>query len=249
MLYDNIIIMLSDHRTTELNELLSRLKLVIDSIELLDQSLTHGSYTFENKLPSLENNERLEFLGDAVLKIIASRYLFERFPEYPEGELTKVRSIVVSDATLARLAKELELGKYLNIGFHEEKMGGRKRSSTLACAFEAMLGAFYMDGKLESLSAFLIPLLEPEVTEIDSCASKYNYKAILQEYAQANGSGLPDYRIATEKGPAHDRTFKIEVFVNEELLGYGVGKSKKEAQQNAAKMALSSLGLLGREEK
>lgn len=241
--------MVTDSRTTELNELLSRLNLTIDSIELLDQSLTHGSYTFENKLSSLENNERMEFLGDAVLKIITSKYLYERFPEYSEGELTKVRSILVSDATLARLAKEIELGKYLNIGFHEEKMGGRNRPSTLACAFEAMLGAFYLDGKIDSLSKFLIPLIEPEVTEIDSSTSKYNYKAILQEHTQAGGGGLPDYRVVTEKGPAHDRTFHVEVYVNEEILGHGTGKSKKEAQQNAAKMALSSLGLLGEEEK
>lgn len=240
--------MLSEQRISELNELLSGLELNIDNYENLDQALTHSSYTFENKLSSLLNNERLEFLGDAVLKIIASRYLYERFPEYAEGELTKIRSILVSDATLTKIAKNIDLGCYLRLGYHEEKMGGRSRSSTLACAFEALLGAFYLDGKLDALNKFLVPMLEPEVTEIDQSASKYNYKAILQEYAQANNMELPDYRIRKEDGPAHDRTFGIEVFVQEELLGYGVGKSKKEAQQNAAKVALSALGLLEEEE-
>ncbi|OGI03969.1 MAG: ribonuclease III [Candidatus Melainabacteria bacterium GWF2_37_15] len=231
-------------RQKELNELLSSLNMVIDDYDLLDKSLTHGSYTFENKLSSLENNERMEFLGDAVLKLIASRYLYDRFPEYAEGELTKIRSILISDSTLAKIAQKINLGKYLKLGFHENKMGGRKRSSTLACAFEAMLGAFYLDDKIDQLDIFLQNILEPEVTEIDKSASKYNYKAILQEYAQANSLELPDYKIVEEKGPAHDRTFGIEVLVNDELLGYGTGKSKKEAQQQAAKMALSALSLL-----
>ncbi len=240
--------MLTEQRTNELNELLSGLNLTVSNLEFVDMALTHSSYTFENKLPSLVNNERLEFLGDAVLKLIASRYLYDRFPEYPEGELTKIRSILVSDRVLAKIAKKINLGKYLNTGFHDEKMGGRNRSSTLACAFEAFLGAFYMDERIDSLYGFLITLLEPEVTEIDLSAEKYNFKAILQEYTQANNTGLPDYRIMKEEGPPHDRTFGIEVFVKDELLGYGIGKSKKDAQQDAAKMALRALGLMEKEE-
>ncbi len=235
-------------RQTELNELLNSLGLEIDNYDLLDLALTHGSYTFENKLNSVENNERLEFLGDAVLKIIASRYLYDRFPEYQEGELTKIRSILVSDKTLAKLAEKINLGKYLNLGFHEEKMGGRTRSSTLACAFEAVLGAFYLDGKLEDLHRFLPELLEDEVTEIDQSWTKHNFKAILQEYTQGSNTGLPEYSIINEEGPPHNRTFEIEVFVNGEILGYGKGKSKKEAQQFAAKMALGALGLVEKED-
>lgn len=238
----------TDQRTAQLNTLLSSLQLDIDDYDLLDLALTHSSYTFENKLPALENNERLEFLGDAVLKLIASRYLYDRFPEYAEGELTKIRAILVSDKTIAQIAMKIELGKYLKLGFHEEKMGGRERSSTLACAFEAFLGAFYMDGKIDILYDFLTNLLEPEVTEIDQSATKYNFKAILQEYAQGNNLDLPDYRTTGEEGPPHNRTFSIEVFVNGELLGYGIGKSKKEAQQHAAKMALGALGLVEKEE-
>jgi len=235
--------MLNTQRINELNKLLSKLGLTIDNYECLDQALTHSSYTFENKYSSLLNNERLEFLGDAVLKLIASRYLYDRFPEYTEGDLTKIRAILVSDSILAKVAADLELGKYLNLGFHEKKMGGETRPSNLACAFEAILGAFYIDGKIDQLYNFLINLLNPEVTRIDQSAAKYNFKAILQEYAQGNAMELPDYKIINEEGPAHDRTFKIEVFVNDESLGYGAGKSKKEAQQKAAEMALDALGL------
>lgn len=236
--------MLTDQRIAELNELISKLKLSIDNYEYLDRALTHSSYTFENKLSSLMNNERLEFLGDAVLKLIASSYLYDRFPEYTEGELTKIRSILISDNTLAKLAAQIDLGKYVKLGYHEKKMGGSNRPSNLACAFEAFLGAFYKDGKISLLYDFLIPLLEPEVTEIDQSAAKYNFKAILQEYAQGHAMELPEYRTIREEGPPHNKTFEIEVFVNEESLGLGVGKSKKEAQQKAAEMALTSLGLL-----
>ncbi len=235
--------MLTKQRIDELNRLISELKLSIDNYEYLDKALTHSSYTFENKLSNLLNNERLEFLGDAILKLIASNYLYTRFPEYSEGELTKIRSILISDNTLARLAAKIDLGKYIKLGYHEKKMGGSTRSSNLACAFEAFLGAFYIDGKLSLLYDFLIPLLEPEVTEIDQSAAKYNFKAILQEYTQGHGIKLPDYRIVKEEGPPHDRTFEIEVFVSDESVGYGSGKSKKEAQQKAAHMALTSLGL------
>ncbi len=235
--------MLTKQRKDKLEELISKLGLSVENYEYLDIALTHSSYTFENKLSSLANNERIEFLGDAVLKLIASRYLYDRFPEYSEGDLTKIRSILVSDNILAKIALKLNLGEYLNLGFHENKMGGRTRSSTLACAFEAFLGAFYLDGKIKQLYDFLIPLLDPYVTEIDQSASKHNYKAILQEYAQARFKELPDYKVLEEDGPPHDKTFKIEVFVNKESLGCGVGKSKKEAQQKAAKIAMLSLGL------
>jgi len=239
--------MLSKERIDELDELLANVGLSIDNYDYLDKSLTHSSYTFENKLPTFLNNERLEFLGDAVLKLIASNYLYDRFPDYTEGDLTKIRSILVSDNTLTRIALQINIGDYMKLGYHERKMGGNKRPSNLACAFEAFLGAFYVDGKIEQLYDFLIPLLEPEVTKIDQSAAKYNFKAILQEYAQAHGMELPDYRIVKEEGPPHNKTFEVEVFVNEESLGYGSGKSKKEAQQKAAEMALVSLDMDGGE--
>ncbi|OGH97676.1 MAG: ribonuclease III [Candidatus Melainabacteria bacterium GWA2_34_9] len=241
--------MLNDNRKIELDELLKNLNLSIDDYSLLDVALTHSSYNFENKLEDIEDNERLEFLGDAVLKLLASRYLYNRFPEYPEGDLTKIRAILVSDSTLARIAAKINLDKYLKIGYHEAKLGGRTRSSTLACAFEALLGAFYLNGKVKELFDFLVELLKDEVTEIDQSASKYNYKAMLQEYAQANGMEIPEYVVVNEKGPAHNKVFAIEVWVNGEKLGFGEGNSKKEAHQIAARMAAVALGLLEGHEK
>ena len=241
--------MLTDKRKTELDELLKNINLSIDNYSLLDVALTHSSYNFENKQTEIEDNERLEFLGDAVLKLIASRYLYDRFPEYPEGELTKIRAILISDNTLAHIAAKLNLDKYLKIGYHEAKLGGRTRSSTLACAFESILGAFYLDGKIDNLYGFLVELLKDYVTEIDNSASKYNFKAMLQEYAQANGMEIPEYIVINEKGPAHNKVFAIEVWVNGDKLGFGEGSSKKEAHQIAARMAAVALGLLEGHEK
>ena len=235
--------MLNDKRKSELNELLKNLNLHIDNYALLDIALTHSSFNFENKLEDTEDNERMEFLGDAVLKLIASRYLYDRFPGYSEGELTKIRAILISDKTLALLAAGIKLDKYLKIGFHEAKLGGRTRSSILACAFESLLGAFYLDGKIDSLSGFLIELFQDKVTEIDESASKHNFKAVLQEYAQANGMEVPEYLITEEEGPAHNKLFKVDVLVGGKNLGSGEGKSKKEAHQTAAKMAVIALDL------
>lgn len=237
--------MFSDrNRKIELDEFLKSLQLTCHNYDRLDVSLTHSSYTFENRLSPLESNERLEFLGDAVLKLIASDYLHERFPEYSEGELTKIRSILISDNTLSKLANEVNLGKYLKLGYHEEKAGGRKRSSTLACAFEAFLGAMYLDGKIDDLQILLVGLFEDVVTEIDNSAAKHNFKAILQEYAQANNMGLPVYEVSNEEGPSHNKTFEIKVYLDGEYYGFGVGKSKKEAHQKAAEMAVKSMGIL-----
>jgi ribonuclease-3 len=238
------LIMLGKKRIEEIKELISSIGLSADNYECLDLALTHSSFTFENKFSSFENNERLEFLGDAVLKLIASRYLYDRFSEYSEGELTKIRSILVSDASLAQMGMKINIGKYLKLGFHEERLGGRIRPSNIACAFEAFLGAVYLGGKYDELEKFLRDFVVNEVTEIDKSAYKFNYKAILQEYTQAHIFCLPDYQIIKEEGPAHDITFEVEVSINDEVLGYGTGKSKKEAQQKAAQMALKSLGLM-----
>jgi ribonuclease-3 len=239
--------MISKKRKAEIDELLSILNIECANYERLDTALTHSSFTFENKISSLESNERLEFLGDAVLKLIASDYLHERFPDYSEGELTKIRAILISDNKLAYIANEINLSKFLKIGYHEERLGGRIRPSTLACAFEAMLGALYLEGKMHDLQLTLISLFEDLVTEIDNNASKYNFKAMIQEYTQAENSSLPEYKVIKEEGPPHSKTFEVGVFINDELCGFGTGKSKKEAQQKAAEMAASSLGLVSEE--
>jgi ribonuclease-3 len=212
--------------------------------ELYDKALTHSSFTYENKLSAFDNYERLEYLGDAVLKLVVSEYLFDRFPEYREGELTKIRAVVVSDAKLAELAKTIQLGDYIIFGTSEAKSGGRKKVSNLACAFEALLGAMYLDGKIAELRDMMTEQLETLVTEIDMSKTKDNYKAALQELTQADGGVLPVYRTVKESGPSHNRTFYIEVSISGEVMGIGVGKSKKEAQQLAAKQALETLNEL-----
>lgn len=236
--------MISKKRKAEIDEFLNIINIECDNYERLDTALTHSSFTFENKISSLESNERLEFLGDAVLKLIASDYLHERFPDYSEGELTKIRAILISDNKLAFIANKINLSKYIKIGYHEEKLGGRTRSSSLACAFEAILGALYLEGKMHDLQITLVSLFEDLVTEIDNSASKYNFKAMIQEYTQAENSTLPDYKVLKEEGPPHAKVFEVGVYVNDELCGFGSGKSKKEAQQKAAEMAANSLGLI-----
>lgn len=236
--------MIEKKRKIELDKLLKNLSLKCENYDRLDLALTHSSYTFENKLSSLENNERLEFLGDAVLKLVSSEYLHNRFPSYNEGDLTKIRAILISDNTLAKIAKKINLGKYLKMGYHEDKAGGRERSSTIACSFEALLGALYLDGLKEDLENFLNNLLDEEVTAIDSSASKYNHKALLQEYTQANGQELPEYIVIGEEGPPHNKTFKVLVTVQGKACGFGLGKSKKIAQQNAAEVAVAKLCLI-----
>ena len=236
--------MLSGEREIELKTFLSELEIEFDDLKILNKALTHSSYTHEQKLPSSLNNERLEFLGDAVLKLISSDYLYERFEDYSEGELTKIRSILVSDKILTTLGEKVNIQKYIKLGFHEEKSGGRNRPSTIACAFEAMLGAFYVSGKYAETKKLLIRLIEDDVTIIDNSEAKFNYKAMLQEYAQANALSLPDYVLSKEEGPSHNKLFEIEVYLADKMLGKGDGKSKKQAQQNAAHEALIELKLV-----
>lgn len=215
-----------------------------EQYEVFHRALTHSSFTYENRLNVADNYERLEFLGDAVLKLITSEYLFERFPEYREGDLTKIRAVVVSDAQLAELAKEINLGDIMIFGQSEERSGGRQKTSNLACGFEAFLGALFLDGKMGEIREFLVNLFEDLVTDVDLSKTKDNFKAALQEYTQSEDGKLPQYRTVKEAGPSHNRTFHVEAIIAGEVLGYGIGKSKKEAQQEAAKLALEALGII-----
>jgi ribonuclease III len=208
------------------------------------QALTHSSYTYEYQTPRLLNYERLEFLGDAVLKLVISDYLYERFPHYREGDLTKIRAVIVSDTVLADLAKTLNLGHYMLFGPNELRSGGPKKTSNLACAFEALLGACYLDGKLENVRRLLYDLMEEPVTQVDLSKTKDNYKAVLQEYTQAQGLGLPTYTTVRESGPSHRKKFVVDVSIADEGMGVGEGRTKKEAQQAAARQALLALNQL-----
>lgn len=217
--------------------------------KLFQNALTHGSFTKENEISTLENYERLEFLGDAVLKLCVSNILYKIFPNYSEGELTKIRSIAISDNSLAEVATKIGLKPLLIMGKQEEKMGGRDKKSILACAFEAILGAYYLDGKFSELSKFLEDCLNDLINEVDNHFEKFNAKAVLQEYTQAQNKKLPKYNITKEVGPEHNKVFVIEVKYMEEVLATGEGKTKRDAEQNAAYNACLKLKIINEEDK
>lgn len=236
--------MLSDYRISEIKKFLKTINVKCKNFELIDRALTHSSYIFENNLTTVEDYEKLEFFGDSVLKLCISKYLLDKFPEYKEGDLTKIRGVLVSDNFLSKLATAIDLGKYLNIGLHEEKNGGRNRSSILACAFEAILGALYEEGLMKEICKFIENLYSKHIDEVVEAMCIYNAKAILQEYTQAKNKDRPQYIIKKETGKAHDKSYEIEVRYNGKLLGKGMGKSKKEAEQKAALNAGIKLGLI-----
>lgn len=219
-------------------------KIKIEDSQIFQKALTHSSYTRENEIDNLVNYERLEFLGDAVLKLCVSDILFKKYPKYPEGELSKIRSIVVSDNTLAEVAEKIGLGSLIILGKQEEKTGGRERKSILACAFESILGAYYLDGRFIELFKFLEKTLKPYIKEVDEHFENYNAKAILQEYIQGVNKKTPVYKIIEEKGPEHDKIFVVEVSYMDEVLAVGSGKTKKEAQQEGAYNACKKLGII-----
>ena len=211
---------------------------------LVKIALTHPSYTKENNLNNLENYERLEFLGDSVLKLFTSKLLYEKYPESPEGELSKIRSILVSDAILAKIAVLIGVDKDMILGHAEEKQGGRKRESNIACTLEALLGAYYLSGKYNEIESFLGEYLMQYAEDIDKHFEKYNAKDILQQYTQGVNKTLPIYRTVEIKGPAHKPEFVVEVEWNGEIISTAIGKSKKEAEQNCALEACKKLGAI-----
>ncbi len=214
-------------------------------ITLLETALTHSSYSNEAKSKGLniECNERLEFLGDSVLSIIASEYLFFEF-NAPEGELTRMRAEIVCEKALSALAKKIDLGSYLNLGHGEELGGGRERPSLLADAFEALLAAIYIDsGKDKSVvAAFLLPHLKAELIMLEHSGAAKDFKTLLQQFVQQVGGEVLEYFVIDERGPDHDKMFTVEARLNSNVIGKGEGKSKRAAEQMAAKQALSLFG-------
>ncbi len=215
----------------------------IDNPVFFRQALTHPSYTKENNLSYLENYERLEFLGDAVLKLASSDILFKKFPEYQEGDLSKIRSIVVSDNTLFKIANDIGLCDLIILARHEAKQGLAHIESVCACAFEAVLGAYYLDGKFDKLLPFLKNILMPYINDVDKNFEKFNAKALLQEYTQALTKETPEYRLIEETGPDHNKIFTVGVSYSGKYIAQGQGKTKKEAEQNAAYQACKILGV------
>ncbi len=212
--------------------------------ELLDKALTHPSYTKELNLDSLTSYERLEFFGDSVLKLFTSKLLYETYENYPEGDLSKIRSILVSDAILAGIAFEIGLDKLIKLGPAEEKQGGRKRESNLACSLEAVLGAYYLSGQGEAVERFIEKYVLPYAKDIDEHFEKYNAKDILQQYTQSIDKTLPVYRTVAVHGPAHKPEFEIAVEWQDRIIATAKGKSKKDAQQNCAYEACKVLGVV-----
>lgn len=209
---------------------------------LLQRSMTHKSFSNENSHLSLRDNERLEFLGDSVLSIVISTYIFDNFPDYPEGELAKMRSVIVSEPILALKAREINLGDYLLLGKGEDLSGGRKRESILADSMEAIIGAVYLDCGIKKAEEFIIDLFETIIKEVEQGKYIQDFKTVLQEVIQQESINRPTYFVVDEKGPDHNKTFKVEVRHNNITLGSGQGSSKKEAEQNAAKVALEKIG-------
>ncbi len=214
-------------------------------LSLLETALTHSSYTNEcRKEAPVACNERLEFLGDAVLQIIVSDHLFSNFKSCAEGVLTKFRQHLVCEETLARLAQKISLGEFLILGKGEEQNGGRQHASLLADAFEALLAAIYLDDghSTEFLEVFLLGLLREELTLLDSHRSG-DYKTRLQQLVQQDGQEILCYTVVSEEGPDHDKTFEVCAMLNSNPIGRGRGHSKREAEQAAAKEALALFGV------
>ncbi|MBE6728017.1 MAG: ribonuclease III [Ruminococcaceae bacterium] len=210
------------------------------NISLLHNALTHSSYANEVR-SGYTSNERLEFLGDSVLSIIVSELLYSRFPNTPEGELTKIRASLVCEKSLCAFSRELDIGSYLKLGKGEDKGGGRERDSILADAFEAVLAAIYLDGGMEPARNHVMKFVLRELECHDDESFK-DYKTALQEIIQRNPEESVTYILTGESGPDHDKVFTVEVHLNSNVIGRGTGKNKKKAEQMAAKQALELMG-------
>lgn len=234
---------LNENRCSELTQLQKTLDYIFNNIELLNTALTHTSYVKgENR--STGHNERLEFLGDAVLELIVSEYLFAMKPEMNEGLMTRVRSRAVYENALYDAARGIDLGRYLLLSHGEEHTGGREKPSILSDALEAVIGAMYIDGGIEPAKRFIMAFATESIHEAVKTINAKDYKTLLQEHVQQNHTGALEYNVVSVSGPDHRRIFTIEVSINGKAYGKGQGNSKQEAGQNAAHATLMMLGAL-----
>jgi len=208
---------------------------------LLEQAFVHSSYLNENPDFARSSNERLEFIGDAILDFIVAEKLYEEFPKLPEGKLTEIRASLVCRDTLAELASSLKLGDWLLFGQGEEANGGRTKASNLANAMEALVGALYLDQGLAKAKKFVLRQLKPELEKIKAGKTTPNYKALVQEFVQGQNKPTPVYRLVEATGPDHSKQFTAEILVEGEALGRGTGKNKKAAESQAARVAWEKL--------
>ncbi len=233
----------SEERKARLKELCASLGIVMNQYELLNLALTHTSYAHETpRYPHNEHNERLEFLGDSVLSLIVSTYMYCHFPHFDEGKMTKTRAQVVCEASLYQCAKRMGLGDYLRMGNGEIASGGNQRPSILADAFEAVLGAYFLDQGYDAAERYLLGLMENEINAVcNGLVMMGDYKSMLQERLQHKWQYEIVYEMLGFEGPEHNRIFTSGVFVNGEVYGTGKGRTKKESEQQAAKEALERL--------
>jgi ribonuclease-3 len=240
-------LILDKNRLEELYTLEYRIDYVFNDIKLMDQSLTHKSAISNNDSYSI-CNERMEFLGDAVLELVVSSFLYKEFPDYTEGQLSKLKAVIVSQSILTSRSRELELGEFIRFGSGESSTGGKDKSSNLANALEAIIAAIYIDGGLKAAEKFILKIFSDEIQELDKDEMKRDYKSALQEYWQASFQKPPVYKVINQTGPDHDKRFEIEVTLSGESYGRGIGRNKKEAEQRAAEKALETIFNRRREE-
>ena len=222
-------------QTKDLKELEGKIGYTFKDKTLFKQALTHSSYANEHRHEGLKDNERLEFLGDAVLEIISSEYLFYNYPDMAEGEMTKLRASIVCEPTLALCTHEISLGSYLFLGKGEERTGGRNRDSIVSDAMESVIGAIYLDGGFASAKEFIHKFI---LTDIEHKKLFYDCKTSLQEVVQGHYEEELNYRLISEEGPDHDKRFSVEARIGERVIGTGIGHTKKAAEQEAAYQAL-----------
>jgi len=224
-----------------LSELQEKIGVHLNDPSLLEQALVHSSYSNENPGLSLPHNERLEYLGDAVLGLIMAEKLYHDFPSSSEGEMTVLRSALVKRETLARIAREIKLGNYLYVGKGEEKSGGRRNTANLAGAIEAIIAAVFLDRGWDVTRDFILRLFGKELERLAGEGVGIDYKSRLQEVAQGKQQPIPTYQVIAESGPDHDKYFTVEASINNVIMGSGSGKNKKLAETKAARAALQKL--------
>ncbi len=233
-----------DFATESPRDFALRLNLPFNDYFILTRALTHRSYLNENS-DAIEDNERLEYLGDAVLDFIVAEWLYHQYPEKPEGDLTRLRAALVHTDQLADFAKAIQLGKALRLGRGEIQAGGRERLTLLCDAFEALVGALYLEVGIESVKHFMFPLLNDVVDAVFQNHLDEDTKSRLQEWAQGHGFSSPQYSLISEKGPDHAKVFEMNVKIGGKSYGKGLGSSKQSAEKAAARQALIHLGVIG----
>ncbi|MGO9309987.1 MAG: ribonuclease III [Spirochaetia bacterium] len=231
---------LNPERKKELQLFEKHARIRFRRLEFLNQAFTHRSFAHEAG-ESGENNERLEFLGDSVLGLVVAEYVYATLPDQPEGELARIKSFVVSEASLSEIARGLRVDNFILIGKGEEYSGGRSKKTILADCLEAIIGAYYLDCGFPAAERFVHAMLVPEINKVLENRHAKDYKTLLQEWVQKRMKTYPKYRVVQKTGPDHDKTFWIEVHVGERSFGAGKGKNKKEAEQEAARLAWESM--------